>query len=214
MFLYRNNCVKFFTIAPGPPATEEEVYSTSSKATTSPSGNIQKDHSPSKSQPQKVSNLGSTLSMIRIVPNSTVLSIVFLLSVLLYYGYIIARIFYPVKTFLKFFLLGFCCQVPRNSESDSVARSASVAILEEVRVDCPIHWVITLTRSEVSIVLCLPCIALIFDCSLFLFESLNGFFGEVAHTPANGVFSKHSIVSFPLLYLYYSTVLVFCQYLF
>ena len=64
----------------------------------------------------------------------------------------------------------------------SEARSASVAIFEEIGVDCPIHWVITLARPEVSIVLCLPCVALVFDCSLFLFESLNGFFREVAHT--------------------------------
>ena len=128
----------------------------------------------------------------------------------LYYNLYLATCQHLFKKFFTRFLL----PSTEGLRTYSMARSASVAILEEVRVDCPIHWVVTLARSEVSIMLCLPCIALVFDCSLFLFESLNGFFGEVAHTPANGVFSKHSIVSFPLLYLYYSTVLVFCQYLF
>lgn len=191
LYLFKYNRVKFFTTAPGPPATEEEVYSTSSKATTSPSGNIQKDHSPSKSQPQKVSNLGSTLSMIRIVPNSTVLSIVFLLSVLLYYGYIIARIFYPVNTFLKIFLFGFCWQVPKDSEFDSVARAYSVTIFEDVRVDWPIGWVITLTRSAVCSIEILPHSALIFDCFAFLFENFDSLCGEVANASSDDVFVKH-----------------------
>ena len=65
--------------------------------------------------------------------NLTLYSISTLLS--LPYIYIINRFRQFVNSFLKIFLLGFCCQAPRDSESDSVARTNAIAILVEVRVD-------------------------------------------------------------------------------
>ena len=78
-----------------------------------------------------------------------------------------------------------------NSESYSVARTYSVAIFVDVRVDSPVDWVITLTRSAVGSVEILPRSALIFDCFAFLFENFDSLCGEVANASSDDVFVKH-----------------------
>jgi hypothetical protein len=78
-----------------------------------------------------------------------------------------------------------------NSESDSVARAYSVAIFEEVRVDIPIHWVITLASDFICSVHIFPRSALIFDCFAFLFEDFDSLCGKVANASSDDIFVKH-----------------------